>query len=152
MNALHWIVSFLDEQQIPYLVCGGLAANAYGVDRPLNDIDIYVPHAHFDRAVAFGRDYITRGPLHHVSATWDLIYVEFTYQGQYVEIASDQDVKIYDAARGEWVKQELDFEQFEEIDILGVTARVMTKSELISYKSILRREVDLMDIAQLQGA
>ncbi|MCG8053784.1 MAG: hypothetical protein AB2747_05170 [Candidatus Thiodiazotropha taylori] len=38
-KALSWIVSLLNQHQISFLICGGLAAIGYGSNRKLNDIE-----------------------------------------------------------------------------------------------------------------
>lgn len=41
--ALIWIADILKKQQIRFQISGGLAAIAYGANRPLADIDIDIP-------------------------------------------------------------------------------------------------------------
>jgi hypothetical protein len=38
--AAQWIVRLLRDRDIPFLICGGLAAKGYGSERDLNDIDL----------------------------------------------------------------------------------------------------------------
>ena len=40
-SAAKWIVSQLRERNIPFLICGGLAARGYGSQRDLHDIDLW---------------------------------------------------------------------------------------------------------------
>jgi hypothetical protein len=70
LPALDWIIDYLEQNEIPYLVCGGLAAQAYGSKRELVDIDLYTPDAFISQISSMGTDYITFGPAHHVGEKW----------------------------------------------------------------------------------
>lgn len=62
VDALKWISSLLIEKDIPFAVCGGLAAIGYGSTRPLNDIDIFVPGKYFQMVVSAGSEHISNQP------------------------------------------------------------------------------------------
>ncbi len=149
LPALSWIVGFIEEHNIPYVICGGLAAKAYGSERELNDIDLYVPDKYFSSIVEFGASYITYGPIHHKGKQWDLKYVQFNYLGQEVEVGSDKNCKIYDALKSQWSLQKIDFESWERRKIYGVEIKVMNKNDLLAYKIKLNRKVDIEDIVQI---
>ncbi len=149
LPALSWIIQYLENHDIPYVVCGGLAAIAYGSTRSLNDIDVYIPDAFFDSVVEFGRPYITYGPTHHKGKLWDLTYVQFRFQGQAVEVGSDNDCKIYNAADKNWHSKIINFDQYEYRTLFGMTFKVMPVEDLIHYKAILNRPVDIEDIHQI---
>jgi len=151
LPALTWIIGFLEDSNIPYVVCGGLAAKVYGADRELNDIDIYVPDKHLKTVAEYGAPYITFGPSHHKGEQWDLTYVIFTYLGQNVEIGSDKECKILNAQQSKWVTQVIDFTCYERCNVYGVDAKVMKRDELVAYKTQLNREVDIEDINQISG-
>lgn len=149
-QALNWIIDFLEANQIPYLICGGLAAMAYGAKRPLNDIDLYVPEQHYQTVINFGREHTSFGPARWVDKHWDVEYVQFDYKGQKIEVGSDHDLKIYDAINNRWHKKHLDFHEYSQITVLGRQVHIMDKQTLIIYKSKLSREVDLVDIMQIK--
>ena len=149
LPALNWIVNYLEKYEIPYLVCGGLAAQAYGSSRALADIDIYVPHHYITQISNMGNEYITFGPAHHVGEKWDLTYVQFEFGSQKVEIGSDKECKIFDSCSGEWHQKSINFERYIVISLYGKPIRVMAKDDLIAYKKKLSREVDLEDIRQI---
>ena len=52
--AAQWIVGLLRDRNIPFLICGGLAAKGYGSERDLNDIDLFVSGEHFSSVVQAG--------------------------------------------------------------------------------------------------
>lgn len=52
--AAQWIVALLRERNIPFVICGGLAAQGYGAKLELNDIDLFVPGEHFSSVVQAG--------------------------------------------------------------------------------------------------
>ena len=117
-DALNWIIDFLEAHNIPYLICGGLAAMAYGAHRPLNDIDLYVPLSHFNQVVDFGCNIISYGPGRFKDQHWNVEYVQFNFQGQKIEVGSSEGVAIFDQERGEWVSQSINFDHLANTVIL----------------------------------
>ena len=149
LPALNWIIDFLETEHIPYVVCGGLAAQIYGSRRNLNDIDIFVHSDYFASAVKFGESYLTFGPKLHKGEQWDLTYAKFTYNGQDIEICSDKECKIMDSRKSKWVDLYVDFQNYERHHIYGVSVKVMNKVEFVKYKRQLSRNVDSEDITQI---
>ena len=56
--ALAWIVEILERHGVPYQVVGGLAARAHGAERPIVDIDLYVPFDLADAALEEIRSHV----------------------------------------------------------------------------------------------
>jgi len=148
--ALDWIIEYLESNTIPYVVCGGLAAQAYGSTRDLADVDIYVPDEYLYQIVQMGKNYVTYGPARYVDDEWDLTFVQFEFENQKVEIASDKECKILDSEIGEWHQEIIDFNQYKVCYIYDRPIKVMKKDDLISYKRKLNRQVDIEDIKQIQ--
>lgn len=48
-EALSWITNLLQKYNIPFQIAGGLAAQAYGSNRKLHDIDIDIPEIDFQK-------------------------------------------------------------------------------------------------------
>jgi len=151
-KALEWIIGFLESKEFPYLICGGLAAIAYGSRRQLHDIDLYVPERNYEAVVEFGRKYITYGPERLTDTHWNVEYVQFNYMGQKIEVGSSKDIQIFDAEKHKWYQKDLDFKCYADVVVLGKFVRVMDKQTLIDYKRKLNREVDRADIEQIENA
>lgn len=151
--ALRWIVSLLGRYAIPYQICGGAAAKAYGATRPLVDIDIYAPlqqSPHFQTFLEEIQPHVIRewGPWR--SNSWDILYTALDYEGMQIEIAeSSTHPRFYNYRDGRWEDQRIDFAASTIIDFCGVDIAVMPKDELLIYKAMLDREVDHLDIEQL---
>ncbi len=152
-RALAWIVEALCEYDVPHQVVGGLAAWAYGANRPLVDIDLYVP---FDLATGLLREirpFVTWGPERYVDEIWDLTFLKLDYDGQRIELGdSSTDPRFFSTRNGRWERQYVDYANSTSARMLGVEIEIMPRDELIRYKSSLGREVDLMDISQMVGA
>jgi hypothetical protein len=151
-QALRWIIEILQMHDIPYQVCGGLAARIYGSTRVLNDIDLYMPLARFDEIRPDVEAAITWGPAHETSAHWDLTYVKMGYAGQKIEIGDSEATSIFDSAAQRWIKQDICFDQSVYSVVYDVRIPVMPKAQLLAYKAILARDVDLTDISQIKQA
>jgi hypothetical protein len=148
-KALEWIVRVLNDHAIPFQAAGGLAAQAYGSPRPLADIDLYIPMKHFDEIRVEVQPFITWGPERETGTRWNLIYVKMEYSGQKIELSDSDNTSIFDPQTGQWVQQIIDYGASEQFEMYGTAIPVMPKPQLVVYKKILLREVDLIDLEHL---
>jgi len=81
-------VGLLRVRQIPFQICGGLAAQGYGAERELNDIDLFVHGEHFATVVQAGQAFISKPAGHFCEEGWDLTYVQFKQAGIKVEVGN----------------------------------------------------------------
>lgn len=150
-RALAWITQSLKKNKLPYQIVGGLAAITHGGSRPLHDIDLYVPfdEPNWTDFFEFVQPYVTWGPEAVVEGSWDLFYVKINYHGQKIEIGDSNHVKIQNCATGKWITQQIDFGSSVSKVIFDCKIDVMPKDQLIAYKKLLGRAVDLQDIHDL---
>lgn len=148
-TALKWISNLLDEREIPFAVCGGLAAIAYGSTRPLNDIDLLVPGQHFQSVVTAGSEHVSKPAKRSREEGWHLEYIQFIYEGTKVEVGNAEQAEVFDSDASQWKALAIDFSRVRIIQVLGVKVPVMRVEDLIHYKRILNRPVDREDISQI---
>lgn len=148
--AAQWIVGLLRDRNIPFLICGGLAAKGYGSERDLNDIDLFVPGEHFPSVVQAGQEFVSKASAHHQDEGWDLTYVQFKYEGIKVEIGNAEGPRIFDAGNQVWVPLNIDFSRCKTVHLLGLELPLMLKEDLVRYKTALARPVDIEDICAIR--
>lgn len=148
--AVQWIVGLLRDRNIPFLICGGLAAKGYGSERDLNDIDLFVPGECFWSVVEAGQEYVSKAAAHRREEGWDLTYVQFKYEGVKVEVGNADRAQIFDAQNRTWVALNIDFSRYETVHLLGLELPLMLKEDLIWYKSLLSRPVDIEDVLAIR--
>jgi hypothetical protein len=149
-QALSWIVGLLNRHNVPYQLVGGLAAQAYGARRPMMDIDLYAPLEKAAAAIAEMKPYLIREPLPHRSPAWDLVYLALDYDGVQIEIGdSTTNPRFYNVLDQRWEPQAIDYAASQWVTLYEVTVAVMPRAELVRYKAMLDREVDHIDIAQM---
>ena len=149
-SAAKWIASLLRDRNIPFLVCGGLAARAYGSQRDLHDIDLFVPGEHFLSVVQAGQPFISKAAAHRQEEGWNLTYVQFKYEGVKVEVGSSDGPRIFDANRQTWVPLSIDFSRYATVSLLGLELPLMLKEDLVQYKTALSRPVDIEDVCAIR--
>ena len=148
--AVQWIVGLLRDRNIPFLICGGLAAKGYGSERDLNDIDLFVPGECFWSVVEAGQEYVSKAAAHRREEGWDLTYVQFKYEGVKVEVGNADRAQIFDAQNRTWVALNIDFSRYDTVHLLGLELPLMLKEDLIWYKSLLSRPVDIEDVLAIR--
>ncbi len=148
-EALRWIVGLLNTHSIPFQISGGFAARLYGSSRELADIDIGIPDDRFEELYPEVKEYITFGPVRYLDEEWDLKLMTLKYKNQEIDIAGEDDIKIFDKANNVWVSARRDLSISEQIEVFGLTVPVIPKADLVAYKKKLMREVDQADLRAL---
>lgn len=149
-EAFHWIVGILRKLDIPFQISGGLAANIYGAKRLLEDIDIDIPENCFSTLEAEVKDYIVREPAQLKDETWDLILMTLNYKEQLIDIGGAIHTKIHNKFTNEWLSISTDYSKVEIKPCFDIDVPVIPKNELLFYKKIIARSVDLIDIEKIE--
>ena len=149
-SALIWIIHILKRLHIPFQISGGLAAIAYGAYRPLEDIDIDIPEEYFPLIKAEVKDFILYESAQYKDETWDLMLMTLNYKGQLIDLSSALHTKIYNKNTKEWEDFPTNFSKSEIKKCFGLDVPVISKDELLSYKKIIARPIDLIDIEQIE--
>ncbi len=155
-NALKWITDILNTHKARYRISGGFAAYLHGANRELADIDIDLIRWEFETIVsAIPSHYFVYGPARYKDEHWDCWLATLEYEGQKIDLMSVTDAKIFDAINNVWVLYGLlATEPWGTWSVEGlhdrILCRAIAKEDLIKYKNILRREVDLQDLKELK--
>ncbi len=137
---------------IPFMVVGGLAARSYGATRPLVDIDFYIPGGRFTDLVPVVADHVVFGPKPFTGGRWDLVFLKLEIEGQVVEVGDGFDVRVRGDTDEAWVDVSVDFDRVQHREIFGLEVPVMARSDLVAYKRLLGRDVDLRDLREMEEA
>ncbi|MDD5032656.1 MAG: hypothetical protein PHC85_00850 [Candidatus Pacebacteria bacterium] len=148
-RALQWIVDILENSDIPYQIEGGLAAICYGSTRELADIDIFIPNSGFAKIAEAVKEYSQFGPDYHVGSHWKLIYQILNYHGQQIELCDADSAEYLNTKNNVWIKRDIDFNKAECISEFGIKIKVIPMFDLIEYKGRLGRDIDQIDIEQI---
>ena len=90
------------------------------------------------------------GQAHYRDDAWDLVFMKIDFAGVRIEIGdASSSPQYFDAGRGCWVDQGVDFSRSQRRTVQGVAVEVMPLAELLRYKRALARPVDLADVEEL---
>jgi hypothetical protein len=148
-EAFLWIIRILNKEKVPYHITGGFAARIYGSKRPLADIDIEIHDKDFKKIMPYVEEYVLKGPLNYKDSQFNIYALFLMYKGQRIDICGSDTQKLYDKKRKKWIKQRINFNDSLNKRIYGLSTKVVPLKDLISYKKIIQRRVDLFDIRQL---
>lgn len=150
-DALRWITRLVEGAGITFQAVGGLAARAYGADRPIVDLDFYVLGEDFEALLVAAGDACVWGPERYRDNTWDLTFARLRWGGVPIEVADATGAQYFDRIRNQWITQDIDFHRSETRTVLGTPIPVMPKAQLVAYKKGLARSVDLQDLKEMAG-
>src|SRR3989344_5309082 len=138
-EALRWIVGILERHNVPYQIAGGFAARLYGATRPINDIDIDIPRTGFDAILPDVQGFVTYGPGILRDEKWDMYALQLSYQGQEIDIGSEE-CNIFDDKAQVWVESNAHLAEAVDVPFNGRVLRVCPRQKLIDYKKLLKGE------------
>lgn len=141
----------LQKHSIPFQISGGFAAQLYGSQRELNDIDIGIPDDCLEKLYSDVKEYVVLGPAHYKSKKWDLKLMALMYKNQKIDIAGRDTIKFFSEKENKWIPAHRDLTDGVLMEAYGLSVPVIPKDALIAYKKKLGREVDLQDIHTLEG-
>lgn len=139
IDALRWIVSILNKNNISYRIGGGFAAHFYGSERPINDIDISLSGKYFQKIVPEVSEYITAGPKHYLNEKWDCDTLSLNYNGQDIDITDIDTLRMSNLDKNEWLQTKDHFRKYEPVivKIEGKEVSLMDPRDLVAYKKEL---------------
>jgi hypothetical protein len=150
--ALNWLKNLLESESVEYQIVGGLAATIHGGTREIADIDVYIHNSDVNKIMAHVVEYISKPLAHYSEHGWDLEYFQLVYRNQKIEIGLAHATKIQSSLNGSWHQLEIDFTKSVTKSYQGIELKVIPVEQLIEYKQLLGREVDLIDVQQLASS
>ncbi|SBT19335.1 hypothetical protein MGA5115_03497 [Marinomonas gallaica] len=148
--ALLWLKALLESRDIEYQVVGGFAATIHGGSREVADIDLYIARSDIEVLLPSLEPYISKPLAHYIEGSWDLEYLQLIYQTQKIEIGLSPGTKIQSAYDNTWHELPIDYSTSVIKRYHGIDVPVMSIAQLIHYKRILGRDVDLFDVKALE--
>lgn len=97
-----------------------------------------------------GQAIVSKSAAHRQEEGWDLTYVQFKYAGVNIEVGKADGVRIFDLGSETWMPLTIDFSRFLMVHLLGLDLPLMLSDDLIRYKSMLARPVDIEDICVIR--
>lgn len=152
LNALKWATEILNKHQVPYRVGGGFAAHVYGAIRPINDIDITFPGKYFPNIIPEVSDYITYNFGHSQDEKWDCNGLTLEYDGQEIDMADIDTLKMSNKEKTEWLQTKDNFRKYPNVilDVEGVKVSFIDPRDLADYKKHLDGEHQIVDIKAVE--
>ena len=155
-EALSFIIPILEKYRFKWVITGGFATLAYGVDRPLTDIDIDIDtnkdDPKFQKFVEEVSPHITQPLEHLVNDSYDNYNMELTVAGVIIDICPMADLKVFDKGKKEYVPFYAGFPEHEIVEFEGLQLPLLSKRLIIENKElIMRDEWDKRDIEGLKA-
>lgn len=147
-KVLKYIVETLKGNEVSFQVSGGLAAIVYGSNRPLNDIDIDVSRKDIKKVENLFKRYLIEPFFHLQNENFDIWIMTFEINGVRVDVTQAEE-SYFINKKGQKIRMDAHPKNAKIIYIKGIEIPVEDKKDLIAYKKVIGREVDLIDIEQI---
>ncbi|HUS25937.1 MAG TPA: hypothetical protein VMY99_01140 [Nevskiaceae bacterium] len=131
---------------IRYAVIGGLAAMAWGSERPLDDLDVRIGRTDIQTVLDTHRHSVSRELLPYRTEHWKIHVAQIILRGVKVDLQQAEDSQVTGAGGTYAFPDEI---AFVEKDIEGLLLPIMPRDQLIAYKQALSRPQDLADLAAI---
>jgi hypothetical protein len=157
-DTLTFIIPRIEERKMRWVITGGFACYAYGVERKLSDIDIDLDTSKendvFNEFMSSLKPYMTQPLEHLVDKNYDNYNFEITIHDVIIDICPMAEMNIFDKSLGTYQDFYKDgFPRVEVVDFFGLSLSLLAKDLVIKNKEMLvwQRESDMADIRGLQA-
>lgn len=150
LQALEILSSKLDEHNIKFIVIGGLAAILWGSKRSLVDIDILVSSKDFEATATLFKEFVVTKPRHYTKNGWDIQQFILEIYGVTVDVCDGEKLYFKKDGKTHQINSHLDNPDVKEVENLNIP--VLTLEELIRYKNIIARHVDIVDLIYIDNS
>jgi len=153
MDALKWIATIFNDNNIPYRIGGGFATHLYGATRPVHDIDISVSGTYFPTIIPLVTDYITAGPKHYENEKWNCNTLSLEYYGQEIDLTDVDTLLMSNKAQTKWIKNKDIYSKHPDVtmDIDGTKVSLMHPRVIIEYKQEMEGDHHTQDLKVLEN-
>ncbi|MFY7666790.1 nucleotidyltransferase [Flavobacterium sp.] len=138
------MIDFFQDRKIPYQITGGLAGNLYGSAWKLHDIDLETHLEYLPEIEEAFYDHIALPTKIYQDEEFSIWLLQLNFNGVTVDINAVEDFYIADS-----IKIETNLDEAREMTFFGRKVKVQPLKDLIAYKKILKREVDVRDLSKL---
>lgn len=144
-SALAFIIPILEKYHFKWVITGGFACYAYGVDRMLTDIDIDIDTDKdsdtFYNFLEELKPYITQQLENFVDENYNNYNFELSYQGQIIDICPMANLKLFNQDTENYENlYKNGFPVVEETEFEGYTLPLLTKKAVIENKESLAKK------------
>lgn len=146
---LKTISQILKDNNISFMITGGVAAILYGARRATDDIDLSVARHDIPRVEELFSQYVIKSFKKPLSSGSDIYLTSFSIDGTRVDVGQTEN-NCYLLKGGKQYCIDSDLDKALIIKFRGLELPVQDKEELISYKKYLNRPIDLQDILQIE--
>jgi hypothetical protein len=146
-STLFQLADKFSEYNIKFIVIGGLAAIAWGVKRKLVDIDIQVGTADFKKVEKIFAKEIIQSARHYKTEKWDIKQMIINLNGVDIDICQAEDFYVIKKGIKYLVPNSLAAASTKQV--AGIEIPVLPLKELIKYKQLIARPVDMDDLSLL---
>ena len=147
--ALRWVCGVLDGSAIPFQVTGDAAAAAYGAERPIRSLELFIAAEHVPVLLRRAAEHVVDYPWRRRDDAWDRVALSLSHEGVAVDVCVVEAARFREAATGEWRDAAIDPAASVTVKVRGVEAPVMPRRQLLDQKRRLDREVDRQDLRDL---
>lgn len=153
INALRWIVSILNKNNIPYRIGGGLAAHLYGATRPINDIDITFPGKYFPIIIPEISEYITYDLKNYIDKKWDCNGLTVEYDGQEIDMTDIDTLRMSNKEQTKWFQTKDNFRKFPNmiVKVADIEVSLIDPRDLVAYKKELADQNHMYQMSDIEA-
>lgn len=131
------------------MISGGFAANIYGSNRRLADIDIEIPDKKIYEIQRDVNKFIIFGPKRYKDREFDLLLMTLKFKAQEIDICGINSQRLFNKKTKKWDTKRIDLSKATKKKTYNLIVPVMPLKDLISYKKKISRDVDIQDIMAL---